>query len=135
MNNNELLNMSAKIKEFTLDLAQTAATYDVCSASGDVLITGFTGYVSTSGGTLTSVEITTNDTTDFEFFTSTEAQLSALTQQRTLTSAKKAYKATLHDGKKIQYIISGGGAANCGEIKFIVEYYTLTKNAHLVDLT
>ena len=59
-------------KERTVNIAQAANTYDITTATGDVMIERFYVYVATAGATMTSVSIQTNDTTPFVLLSAVE---------------------------------------------------------------
>lgn len=116
------------VKEFTANLAQAAATYDLCTASGDVLIEDVQFYVSTVGATFTSVAFQTNDTTLLQLLTAVEGAVASLLAQKTLRPAEKQ-QFQLRSGKKIQYTIVG--ATGTGEIRATVRFRPISAGANL----
>jgi hypothetical protein len=122
-----------KVTEKVLNLAQATATYDAAIAVGDVLITGYTFYVSTAaGGGFTSVAVQTNQTTALVMMTAAEgAAANLLAQSHPAVANDKTYKPwTLKSGQKIQYaIIAGGGPT--GEMRLILNYRPISAGATL----
>lgn len=96
----------------SLNLNQAAATYDIATASGEVIIVGVALRVGTAAGGLTSVSIQTNDTTPFEIMSAATGAIGNLTAQRTIiTDWLQANPWILSTGKKLQYTIVGAGNA------------------------
>jgi len=110
-----------KVKVFTLNLAQAAATYTLatCNAVGGVLILGVDIYVATAGATFTSVSIQTNDTTAVEILSAAEGAVANLTVGKNVakTFTGPTY---LHTSKLITYTIIG--ATGTGSLRVIVRY-------------
>lgn len=115
------------IKEATLSLNQAANTYDLFTASGDVLIQNMSVYcTAAAGGALTSVSIQTNQTTPYVFMTTGEGAVGSLLAQANITMAKQAtnLKPQIRSGQKIQATIAGGASAT-GTLKVVVQWYPL----------
>lgn len=99
-----------RAKAFTVNLAQAAGTYDLCTASGgDVLIDLYNLglFCTVAGATFTSVAIQTNDTTPAVILTSTEGGVANITAGKNITRAVTFNAIVLTSGKKIQYTIVG----------------------------
>ncbi len=112
---------TSQVKVFTANLAQSAGTYDLFTATGgDVLIKQIALYVETAAAGLTSVAVQTDDTTPVAILSST--LLAALTVGKNLTAF--AGPSLLKSGKKAQYTIVGVGSA--GSLKVAVEFYKST---------
>jgi hypothetical protein len=105
---------------FTADLCQTAATYDLATATGDLVITNIDFTVTNPGGTLiTSVTFVDDNSSPDTLLATTLA--ADLIDGATLTAY--ATQTTLANGKKIQYVIDGDGSADVGtEISVVVTY-------------
>jgi len=117
------------VKEWTLNLAQAAATYDVTTATGDLYIDNFTIYVATAGATFTSVAIQTNDTNIFAFLTALEGAVANITEGKTLVSASTGKPTRLTSGKKIQFTMVG--TTGTGSLRLVVKYMPITAGAAL----
>jgi hypothetical protein len=113
------------VKEFTINLAQNAGTYDLFTASGDVVIHEITFYVAVAGVGLTSFTVSANDTTVVPFLTI--VLLAAITIGKNLTPYSGP--SLLASGKKGQYTIIGNGSA--GSITAAVRYSPATAGASL----
>lgn len=105
-----------RTQEFTMDLAQVAGTYDLFTASGNVVIDRIDFYNAVAGAGLTSVSSATNDGTPTTLLSS--VLLAALTGGVSLTPYTTPF--VLGDGKKGRYTIVGTGTA--GTIIAIVKY-------------
>ncbi len=97
------------VPQFTMNLAQAAATYDLCTASGgDVIVWGADVYCTVVGATWTSVTIQTNDTTAFTIMNATQGAVANFTALKNVALTwAQADKFLLRSGKKIQYTIAG----------------------------
>lgn len=116
-----------KTAYLTFDLAQAAGTYDLGTvAGGDIFILMIALYNSIAGGGLTSVAITTNDTTPTAIL-ATAFPLAGLTGGLNLALFNAPF--VLPSEKKIQGIIVGAGSA--GMINLAVRYQPLTNGAML----
>ena len=95
--------------QFTMNLAQAANTYDLCTATGgDVIIWGMNVYCTVVGATWTSVTIQSDATTNFVFMNATEGARANFTAGKDvpLTWTQVA-KALIRSGNKIRYTIAG----------------------------
>jgi hypothetical protein len=115
----------ARVGEFNFDLARAAATYDIATASGRILILEVIPYNDVAAAGLTSITIQTNDTTPTTLLGST--LLAALTGGKSLTAF--ITRTVLGSGKKIRGTIVGTGTA--GSIKVAVLYVPLSATATL----
>jgi hypothetical protein len=115
----------ARVGEFNFNLARVAATYDIATASGRILILEVVPYNDVAAAGLTSVTIQTNDATPATLLGST--LLAALSGGKSLTPFLT--RIVLGSGKKIQGTIVGTGAA--GSIKVAVRYMPLSATATL----
>lgn len=107
---------NVKYGVFTASLAQAAATYDLFTATGDVMIKRIAFYNDAAAAGLVSAAIATNDTVPVAYLAA--VLLAALTGGLNLTAfAGPSY---LKSTKKAQYTIVGLGTA--GTIKAFVEY-------------
>lgn len=95
--------------QFTMNLAQAANTYDLCTASGgDVIVWGMSCYCTVVGATWTSVTIQTDATTNFVFMNSTEGARANFTAGKDVTLTwTQVVKALVRSGNKIRYTIAG----------------------------
>lgn len=119
------------VKEFTVNVQQAAATYDLCTATGgDIYIKSAKVYVGTAVTTLTSVAIQTNMTTATNIMTSTEGGVANLTADKQIVTAF-AGPSFLTSAKKIQFTIVGATTA-VGTMKLVVEYMRCSNGADLV---
>lgn len=116
-----------EVKQFSINLAQNAATYDLFTASGDVSILSVDLYVSVAGTGLTSVSVQTNDTTPVVVLASGSGLVAALTIGKNLLNLASQF--FLASGKKVQYTIVGTGSA--GTIKAVVRYMRATAGADI----
>ncbi len=99
--------LSPNYKTFTANLNQAAATYDLCTATGDVLIKIVTIFVAVAAIGLTSISISSNNTTADVVLAST--LLATLTVGKNLTPVSLPF--LLPSTKKIQYTIVGVASA------------------------
>lgn len=118
-------------KEFTANLGQAAATYDLATASGDLIITSVTLYITVAGAGLTSVALQSNSTVPFIVLAAADGLLAALLAGKTLpTTWTQTQGFGLRSGQKLQYTIVGAGAA--GTMKADVTFLPVTAGASLV---
>lgn len=118
MSGGYVVSTSLKSKTFTANLSQAAATYDLCTATGgDVFIKNISVFSGVAAGGLTSVSISTNNTTADTVLAST--LLAVLTGGKNLTPLTTI--TLLASTKKIQYTIVGTG--NAGTLLVTIEYY------------
>ena len=118
----------SQVQEFTINLAQAAGTYDLCTAAGDVLIEDVQYQVITAGATFTSVAVKNNESTLYTLLTAVEGAVANILAGTTLRPAA-VQKLRLPSGKKLQYIIVG--ATGTGVIKAVVTYRPITGGASL----
>lgn len=107
----------SKFKYFTANLAQVAATYDLCTATGTTSISRVWIFVTTAATGLTSITMQSNNTTSDVVLAST--LLAVITINKNLTPVTVPF--ALLTGNKIQYTIVGTGSA--GSVTVGVEYY------------
>lgn len=119
------------IQEFTANLAQAAATYDLCTANGDVLILRMGIYIATAGATFTSVSLQTNQSTPFTFLAASEGTVAnlAAAQKSVPLSWNQVDPVALKNGQKIQYTIVG--STGTGSLKVALSYLPVTAGAFL----
>jgi hypothetical protein len=121
--------------EFNLDFTQAAgASYDACTASGDVMVLGCNVYVEIpGGGDLTSISVQSTATTPMVLLTAGEGITANLLAQSHPAAACQAWIApwTLRSGHKIQYTITAAGAAHTGSGKLIVHWAPISAGAVL----
>ena len=97
-----------QVKEFTVNCAQAAGTYDLCTATGgDIVIHDMNFPVTVSGATFTSVAIQTNDAVPWVIMTAIEGAVANIIAGTNLQPANKGKSFTLVSGKKIQYTLVG----------------------------
>lgn len=119
MSSGTITTAGPKIKTFTIDLAKSAGTYDVTTATGDnVFIKNITFHVTVAGVGLTSVTVQTNMTTPITVLAS--VVVASITIDKNLTPFTTVM--LLPSTKKIQYTVVGTGSA--GTILATVEYYS-----------
>lgn len=119
-----------QIQEFTANLAQAAATYDLCTASGDLFIFKMGIYVATVGATFTSVAIQSNQTTAFVILNAADGAVANVQAQRSMpTTWTQASPWSLRSGQKIQFTLVG--ATGTGSLRVQVQYLPLTGGALL----
>ena len=116
-------------KERTVNIAQAANTYDITTATGDVMIERFYVYVATAGATMTSVSIQTNDTTPFVLLSAVEWAVANLVAGANLNPANKNNVFKLATGKKLQFTIVG--ATGTGSLQLWVVRRPVTLSASL----
>ncbi len=120
----------SKVKVFTANLAQAAATYDLATvnATGGVLIQDIQMYMSVAGATFTSLAIQTNDTTSVPILSAVEGALALLTVGKNIAKAFTG-PTYLHTSKKIQYTIVG--ATGTGTMLVVVRYMPTVSGADI----
>jgi len=115
-------------KEFTLNLAQAAATYDICTASGgDVLVMIAAPFVSVAAVGLVSDSIQSNNTTPDIIMAAGVGLLGSLTAGKNMAPFATAF--VLPSGKKLQHTIVGTGSG--GTILLAVQYMRLAAGADI----
>ncbi len=121
-------------KSFTANLAQAAATYDLCTATGgDVVldIQKLAIYVATVGATLTSVSIQTNQTNITTILSAVEGAVANLIAQKNLVRVIPVIGGLLlASGQKLQYTIVG--VTGTGALTVAIPFMALTAGATLV---
>jgi len=119
-----------KIKTFTANLAQAAATYDLAqvNAIGGVKIIDIQIYTLVAGATFTSVSIQTNDTTAVNILTAAEGAVANLTVGKNIAKAFTG-PTYLHTSKKIQFTIAG--ATGTGSLLVVVTYHPTVSGADI----
>jgi anti-anti-sigma regulatory factor len=119
---------------FTANLAQAAATYDLCTASGgDILldISRLAIYVATAGATLTSVSIQSNQTNITTILSAVEGAVANLIAQKNLVRVIPVIGGLLlKSGQKLQYTIVG--ATGTGSLNVAIPFMSLTAGATLI---
>lgn len=110
-----------QIVEFTLDLAQAAGTYDICTASlGSCILTGCIVYVQTAGAIFTSISIQSNDTTPFIILSAGAGIIANLTTgANVLTTWTQTQSFSLRTGKKLQFTLIGVTGTGSLRVSFI----------------
>lgn len=125
--------ITPQIAQFTANLAQAAATYDLCTATnGDVNIDvrGLSIYVATAGAVLTSVAIQTNQTNNTALLSAVEGAVANLLAQKNLVRAIPTIGGLLlKSGQKLQYTLVG--ATGSGSLNVTVPYMPVTAGATL----
>lgn len=116
----------AKMKTASFNLAQSAGSYDLLTASGDVYVEVLSAYVKTAGAGFTSAAIATDHTTPKSIVAA--ALVAAVTLDLSMTLVNTDF--VLPNGKKIRGTIVGTGSG--GEIVLVVRYSPITANATLV---
>lgn len=118
-------------KSFTANLAQAAATYDLCTVSGgDVIIDLYRLgiYVATAGATLTSVSIQSNQTNATTILSAVEGAVANLIAQKNLVRVIPVIGSlVLASGQKLQYTIVG--VTGTGALTVTVPFMALTQGA------
>jgi hypothetical protein len=125
-----------RLVEFNLDFTQAAgASYDACTASGDIMVLTCNVYIEIpGGGDLTSVSIQSTHTTPQVVMTAGEGITANLLAQSFPAAACQAWVApwTLRSGHKIQYTITAAGAAHTGSGKFLIRWAPISAGGQLV---
>jgi hypothetical protein len=109
------------------NLNQAASTYDLCTATGDVVVDpGASSFYEdvAAAAPLTSVAIQTNSTTANILMTTTEGAVGNLVAQASLKPAN-THPFILRSGKKIQYVIAGGAGGAGAQMTVEVRYRPL----------
>lgn len=123
-----------RAKKFTANLAQAAATYDLCAASGgDVVIDiqKLAIYVDTVGATFTSVSVQTNQAAATELLSAAEGAVANIVAGKNLVRAIPVVGGLLlKSGEKIQYTIAG--ATGTGALSVGVPFTPTVAGATLV---
>lgn len=115
--------------EKAVNNAQAAGTYDLFTATGDVLVEVNRYYQITAGATFTSLSIQTNDTTPFVIMSAAEGAVANLTAQKDVTTANTIAPFLLQSGKKIQMTIVGATGTGTGMLA--LQYTPVTTGAYL----
>ncbi len=97
------------VSQFTMNLAQAAGTYDLCTASGgDVIVWAMNVYCTVVGATWTSVTLQTDSTTNFVFMDATQGARANFTAGKDVAITwTQVAKALVRSGNKIRYTIAG----------------------------
>lgn len=119
-----------RVKVFTINCAQAAATYDLATvnATGGILILGIDFYTVTAGATFTSLAVAANDTTVVPFLSAVEGAVANLTVGKNIVKAF-ATQSYLHTSKKIQYTLVG--ATGTGSVLAVVRYQPTVAGADI----
>jgi len=119
-----------QVGQFTANLAQAAATYTLCTATGgDILITNFSFYVQTAGSVFTSVQIKTNQTNSTDLMSAAEGVVANILAQKLVSVARTA-PIFLKSGQLLQYVIVG--ATGSGSLTCNFTYQPFTVGARLI---
>ena len=96
-------------KQFTMNQAQAANTYDLCTATGgDVIIWGMSVYCVVVGATWTATTLQTDSTTNFVFMDATQGARANFTAGKDVAITwTQVQKVMVRSGNKIRYTISG----------------------------
>jgi hypothetical protein len=118
------VNTADLVSDFTMNLAQAAATYTLCTAVGDVCIWGMGVFCTVAGTNWTSVTIQTNDTTNFVFMNSTEGARANFTAGKNVSITwAQVQKPLVRSGQLVQYTIAG--TTGVGTARVQIYYYSL----------
>lgn len=122
-----------QMAQFTANLAQAAATYDLCTAGGGgvtIDIGKIAMYVATAGATLTSVSIQSNQTNSTIILSAVEGAVANLIAQKNLVRAIPVVgNVYLASGQKLQYTIVG--VTGTGSLLVTIPYYPVVAGARL----
>jgi len=96
-------------KQFTMNQAQAANTYDLCTATGgDVIIWGMSVFCTVAGTNWTSVTIQSDATTNFVFVDATQGARANFTAGKDVPITwAQVTKPLVRSGNKIRYTIAG----------------------------
>lgn len=119
-----------KCKQFTANLAQAAASYDLatCNATGGVVIQDIQVYCSVVGAVFTSVSIQSNDTAAVVVLSALEGALANLTVGKNIAKAFTG-PTYLAAGKKLQYTLLG--ATGTGTLLVTIRYQSTVAGADI----
>lgn len=109
----------------SFNLAQAAATYNIATASGNVLVKSVTPFMSVAGVGLVTAALATDNTTVDVIMAATA--VASLTAGKNLTPFATSFY--LPTGKHLTGTIVGTGSA--GTMLLLVEYYALSAGATL----
>jgi hypothetical protein len=122
-----------KTKQFTINCAQAAATYDLATVSGgDILIHDVGVFCTTAGATFTSLAIATNTTTATPIMSAAEGAVANLTALKNIVHVfppTNTGPVLLPDTKKIQYTLVG--STGTGSVKVTVRYQSVVPGADI----
>lgn len=109
-----------KTKEFTLNLAQAAATYDLATvnAVGGMVIEEVVFFGITVGATFTAVTVQSNNTVSEELLSAAEGAVANIIAGKNIKVHSSPFY--LPATKKLQYTISG--STGTGSVRAIVKY-------------
>lgn len=97
-----------RVRSFTANLNQAAATYDLATAASDLVVVGACLYMATAAAGLTSVAIQTDTTTNYQILSAADGALVNLTGGKVIaTTWTQGQPFYLPSGKKVQYTIVG----------------------------
>lgn len=115
-----------KSATLTLNLAQSAATYDAGTvAGGAIMILDAVLYVTVVGATFTAVTVQTNTTTAVELLSVSEGAVANVTAGKNLKVFTT--QTIIPSGSKIQYTISG--STGTGTILLYLRYQPMANGA------
>jgi hypothetical protein len=114
-----------RVVDLTANLAQAAATYDLCTAvGGDALIWSMGVFCTVAGTNWTSVTFQTNDTTPFVLMNATEGARANFTIGKNVALTwTQVQKAMLRSGQKVQYTIAGTTGVGTARVQLL--YYSI----------
>lgn len=120
----------SRVKVFTANLAQAAATYDLATVNvtGGIVIHDVQIYCSVAGATFTSVAIASNDTTPVALLSAAEGAVANLTAGKNIAKAFTG-PTYLHTSKKLQYAIVG--STGTGTLLVVVRYLPTVAGADI----
>lgn len=104
-----------------IDLSKAAGTYDLATASGDLLLFSGTVFCTTVGATFTACAINTDDTTPFVIADASRGAVAnwiAGSQLNTNWICSNI-RAVLRSGKKIQQVMTGTTGSGAGTLTLI----------------
>ena len=109
-------------QEFTVNLAQAAATYDLCLATGNVVIWGLSCFCTVVGATFTACTIQTNDTVSFQILSAADGAVANWTAGKQMPITwTQVQKINLRSGKKLQYTITGATGTGTGIVTVMAQ--------------
>lgn len=119
------------VADGTLDLSQAANTYDLFTASGDIMSLGTAIISLAAATTFTSVEVSVNFSTAFVILTTANGARANWTSGAAMTTTLGVNQKGLYipSGKKVQYTIAGSTGTGSG--RMVCVYRPLSAGARL----
>lgn len=122
--NTQYVSTQDRCQVVTVDLSKAAGTYDLFTATNDVVIWAAALYCTVVGATFTSCTIQTNSTTNFVILNSTDGAVANFTAGKNMAITwTQVQKIVVPNGLKVQYTMAG--STGTGTAKLYLNYYSV----------